>query len=64
MSTAQDETGHPDPTIDWTIFTPALLLIVVSGVGMIAWPERGGEMAGHSQSKIRHIEFQFLLRLT
>jgi len=45
MSTTEDGSKHADPSIDWTIFTPALLLIVAIGAGMIAWPETGAEFA-------------------
>ncbi len=45
MSTTEDGLKHADPSIDWTIFTPALLLIVAIGAGMIAWPEAGAEYA-------------------
>lgn len=45
MSTMQDASRHPDPSIDWTIFAPALLLIIALGAGMIAWPEAGAALA-------------------
>ena len=45
MNATQDGSGHPDPTIDWTIFTPALLLIIAIGAGMMAWPEPGAVFA-------------------
>ncbi len=45
MNAAQIGSGHPDPSIDWTIFTPALLLIIAIGAGMIVWPERGAVLA-------------------
>ena len=45
MSATEDGSKHADPSIDWTIFTPALLLIVAIGAGMIAWPETGAEFA-------------------
>ena len=45
MNATQNGSGHPDPTIDWTIFTPAILLISTLGAGMIAWPEAGPEIA-------------------
>ena len=45
MNATQDGSGHPDPSIDWTIFAPSLLLIIAIGAGMIAWPERGAVLA-------------------
>ncbi len=45
MDATQDGPDHADPSIDWTIFTPALLLIVVAGASMIAWPEAGAVSA-------------------
>ncbi len=45
MSATEDGSKRADPSIDWTIFTPALLLIVAIGAGMIAWPEAGAEFA-------------------
>ncbi len=45
MSATEDGSKHADPSIDWTIFTPALLLIVAIGASMVAWPETGAEFA-------------------
>ena len=45
MNTAGSEQDRAEPTIDWTIFTPSLLIVVVIGAGMIAFPEEGTEYA-------------------
>jgi len=45
MNAVQTGSEHPAPTIDWSIFAPALLLIIAIGAGMFAWPERGAEIA-------------------
>jgi len=50
MDAKQDGSQHADPSIDWTIFTPALLLIVAAGVGMTAWPEAGADYADAAMS--------------
>ena len=41
-----NESSHPAPSIDWTIMTPSLLLVVSIGGSMIAFPEAGENYAG------------------
>lgn len=49
MSSDQDGAGRPQPSIDWTIFIPSLLLIVGIGAGMISSPEAGAILAGNAK---------------
>ena len=45
MNAMPDPSRRSEPGIDWTIFTPALLLVVAIGAGMIAYPEEGTKHA-------------------
>jgi BCCT family betaine/carnitine transporter len=41
MASTDSLTEGLQPSNDWTIFIPALLLVVILGVGLIAFPEQG-----------------------
>lgn len=45
MESDQDSSVRPVPSIDWTIFTPSILLVTVIAVGMISYPDAGTELA-------------------
>ncbi len=39
------QAGYSNPTIDWKIFTPAILLIFATGFAMFIWPEDSARIA-------------------
>jgi BCCT family betaine/carnitine transporter len=45
MNTSAPDPNRAEPSNDWSIFGPALMLVVLIGASMIAWPEAGAELA-------------------
>lgn len=62
MNSTQNESRYPPATIDWSIFIPALLLIVVIALGMILWPEAGASLADGAMSFVTtHLGWLYLV---
>jgi len=41
MSQSDDAINCPPPRNNWSVFIPAMLLVITVGIGMILWPEQG-----------------------
>ncbi|MFT5211849.1 MAG: BCCT family betaine/carnitine transporter [Flavobacterium sp.] len=62
MDESHQSTVHPEPQVDWQVFTTSLLLIVVISVGLIVSPEKGAEMAANAMGFVTsHFGWLYLI---